>query len=192
MVKNGHITGINLDLTSKPEYCDICVQAKAEHKPFPKESSDEAKEYGDKCTSDVWGPARVTSLGGAKYYSTFKDKASRETQIYFQKEKGETLNSYMKYEAWAKAHRNVDVIKIFGFDRGGEYTSNEFSEHLAKKGTVRHLTVHDSPQSNGASERINRTILNLARAMIIASGLKAYLWAEAVHHAVWLGNCTPT
>jgi hypothetical protein len=33
--------------------------------------------------------------------------------------------------------------------------SNEFTEHLANTGTVRHLTVHDSPSSNGATERAN-------------------------------------
>jgi hypothetical protein len=40
-------------------------------------------------------------------------------------------------------------------------------DHLERQGTVRHLTVHDSPQSNGRIEQANRTHLQNARAMLI-------------------------
>jgi hypothetical protein len=59
-----------------------------------------------------------------------------------------------KYEAWVHVQRNA-VIKIFGCDRGGEFRSKAFDEHLEYAGTVHHLTVHDSPASNGAAERAN-------------------------------------
>jgi hypothetical protein len=83
-------------------------------------------------------------------------------------------------------------IKIFRCDRAAELTSKEFNNHLENAGTVCHLTVHDSPASNSAVERENRTHMNDARVMMIAAGLPRNLWAEAVHHNVWLRNCVPT
>ena len=46
--------------------------------------------------------------------------------------------------------------------------------------------------NNGVVECLNRTILEKIRAMLHASGQPKFLWGEAVHHAVWLKNCTPT
>ena len=188
MVKDGIVEGIDLDMDSKPDFCEVCVKAKAARKPFPKKSTSErAKAYGDKVSADVWGPAQVESLGGKRYYSLFQDKHSHEERIYFMRQKSETLDYYRRYEAWVKVQRNA-VIKIFGCDRGGEFTGKEFTDHLEHQGTVRHLTVHDSPASNGGPERANRTHLDIARAMIIQSGQPNFLWAEAIRHSVWLRN----
>ena len=75
MVKNGIVEGIDLDMDSRLEFCDVCIKAKVTRKPFPKKStSDRVKAYGDKVSADVWGPAQVESLGGKRYYSLFQDK----------------------------------------------------------------------------------------------------------------------
>jgi Reverse transcriptase (RNA-dependent DNA polymerase) len=185
------VEGIDLDLASKPDFCDVCVKAKAACKPFPKMSLYEAKAYGEKVVSDIWGPAPVTSLGGKDYSLCFLDLYSHEERIYFLKHKSEAFEIYKVYEAWVRVQRNA-VIKILGTDRAGEFTSKAFRDHTDHAGTVRHLTVHDSPQSNGASERSNRTHAECARAMLIASGLPKFLWAEAWLHSVWLRNRAPT
>ena len=49
-----------------------------------------------------------------------------------------------------------------------------------------------SPQQNGVSERMNRTILQLERAMRLEKRLPESLWGEAVLHAVWIRNRSPT
>ncbi len=67
-----------------------------------------------------------------------------------------------------------------------------FSEHLAENGTIRELTVHDTPEQNGVAERGNRTNLEHARAMLIASSLPRSLWTEAINHFIWIRNRTPT
>ena len=81
MVDKGMITGINLDMSSKAEFCEPCIKAKATHKPFPKESKSEYESYGDKVVSDVWGPAPVKSLGGKHYYLLFMDLFSHEERV---------------------------------------------------------------------------------------------------------------
>ena len=59
MVEKWMITGINLDMSSKAEFCETCIKAKAICKSFPKESKSEYDTYGDKVVSDVWGQAKV-------------------------------------------------------------------------------------------------------------------------------------
>jgi hypothetical protein len=61
-------------------------------------------------------------------------------------------------------------IKCLRSDRGAEYRSAAFD---AQQGTIRRLTVHDTPgpEYNGVSERLNRTLLNKVRTMLHDSGL---------------------
>jgi len=35
-ISTGRITGIDLDMDSKPEFCEACVKAKSSKEPFPK------------------------------------------------------------------------------------------------------------------------------------------------------------
>jgi hypothetical protein len=184
MVKEGSITGMDLDTDSKPEFCPGCIEGKAPRRPFPKLSaSDRAKRYGDKVVSDLWGPTETASLKGKKYYILFQDEYTHEQRIYFLHKKSEAFQAYKVYEAWVKMQRD-GKIKILGTDRGGEFTGAAFKAHLEQAGTARHLTVHDSPQSNGKAERANRTIGEGIRALLASSGLPESLWAEAAAHHV--------
>jgi GAG-pre-integrase domain len=85
MVEKGMVTGINLDMTLKPEFCEACIKAKATWKPFPKESKTEYENYGDKVVSDIWGPAAILSIGGNRYYMLFQDLHSHEELVSFLK-----------------------------------------------------------------------------------------------------------
>ena len=44
----------------------------------------------------------------------------------------------------------------------------------------------------GVIERWNRTKAELARAMLIDSKLPKFLWGEAMSHAAWIKNRSPT
>ena len=61
-----------------------------------------------------------------------------------------------------------------------------------KAGTVRKLTVHDTPKHNGVFKRLNCTLMEKVQAMLLDSDLPKFLWAEAVSHAVYLKNWTWT
>jgi len=56
----------------------------------------------------------------------------------------------------------------------------------------RRLTVHDTPQENGVTERQNHTLLERIWAMLHAAQLPKGLWVEALIHVVWLKNQTST
>jgi hypothetical protein len=194
LVRQGLVTGVNLDLTDpvKPFFCESCIYAKATRKAISKvREGDRAAIFGGEIHSDVWGPAPVPSKGGMRFYVLFVDDKTRFTHLYLLTNKGEVYSHYKEYEAWVKTQLGVD-IQVFHSDRGGEYLSKEFLAHLRSKGTISKLTVHDTPQHNGVAERRNRTIVERIRALLHASGLPRYLWGEAVRHVVWLMNRTGT
>ncbi|CDO71000.1 hypothetical protein BN946_scf184844.g4 [Trametes cinnabarina] len=190
MVSEGVVTGIELD-AAEVDFCEVCIQAKQTREPFPKERlSPRAEAYGDRVHTDVWGKAQVCTWDGKEYFITFLDDHADEAFVSLMRTKGEALSRYRAYEAWVKSHRGVQEIKTIQSDRGGEYTSREFVEHLEKHGTTRRLTIHDSPQQNGKAERLNRTLVEHARALLFDAHLPKFLWGEAVLHACWLRNRT--
>jgi len=190
LVKENKITGIELTDDSE-EFCETCVQAKIKRAPFPKEREQVDLAFGDVFHSDVWGPARVTSLGGNRYWSTFIDQGKRWGFLEPMKAKSQTMKNYQNLDNLVETQNNKR-IKALQTDRGGEYMSKDFDEYLKSRGTRRLLTVHDSPASNGIAERCNGIIASHIRAMLIESGLPKFLWAEAAVHAMWIRNRTAT
>ena len=49
-----------------------------------------------------------------------------------------------------------------------------------------------SPEQNGVAERMNRTLVEYARAMIAHAGLSNSYWAEAIATAAYIRNRMPT
>jgi hypothetical protein len=56
-MKKGLMTSVDVDLESKPEFCEACTKAKATRQPFPKETEHCTEKYGDTTHTDLWGPA---------------------------------------------------------------------------------------------------------------------------------------
>ena len=77
------------------------------------------------------------------------------------KYKSNTLTCYKNYKAWAETQHNAK-LKQLQSDRGGEYLSMEFDQHLKSKGTIQSLTVHDTPKHNGVAEMLNHTLVEHA------------------------------
>ena len=192
-VTKGLVEGFKLDDSSKmPGTCDSCEYGKAHRKPIKKEREAlRAGKIGEEVHSDVWGPSPIQTIGGREYYSAFTDDYSRYSKLYLQRLKSETFTAYKQYEAYLLRQKGAHIKKLHT-DHGGEYLSNEFSNHLADAGTTRNLTVHDTPEHNGVAERLNRTLLEKVRAMLHASGLPKFLWGEAIKHAVYLKNRSAT
>nr|GEW56531.1 hypothetical protein [Tanacetum cinerariifolium] len=53
------------------------------------------------------------------------------------------------------------IIKSLRSDRGGEYMSQEFLDHLKEHGIISHRTPPYTPHNNGVSKRRNRTLLDM-------------------------------
>ena len=190
--KNGMVSGLLIDQSSKPSItCEACIQAKQAHKPFPKEAEHKSEIPGERIMSDVWGPARVESIGRWKWYISFVDDCTRFSTILFLKHKGEATTRIKDHIT--KIERNFGKVpKWMRFDNGKELVNEETKKWAAEKGITIETTAPYSPSQNGVAERFNWTVLELAWAMLISSGLPTFLWDEAVSHANYLRNRAPT
>ena len=65
-------------------------------------------------------------------------------------------------------------------DNAREFILSEFLEYLDSEGIILEMTSPYLPSQNGVAERLNRTLIERARAMIINSGLPKFLWEEAI------------
>lgn len=191
LVRDGLVSGLKLEGDGGVDFlCESCAYGKMTRRPIAKVREGEgAKEFGEEVHSDVWGPARVETKKGRRYYVTFIDDHSRWTHINFLTHKSDVFQAYKDFDAMCETQFNTRV-KTLHSDRGGEYLSTEFQSYLKSRGTLSKLTTHDTPQHNGIAERRNRTILERTRALFHASRLPKSLWAHAVSHVVWLMNRT--
>src|SRR3954464_11395512 len=110
--------------------------------------------------SDVCGSMSVPARGGYLYFVTFTDNLSRYGYIYLMKQKYKSFEKFKEFQNEVENHRDKK-IKFLRSDRGGEYLSHEFREHLIERGIVSQLTPPGTPQRNGVCERRNRTLLDM-------------------------------
>lgn len=80
------------------------------------------------------------------------------------------------------------MLKALRSDNGGEYISRAFSSYMNDHGIQQQLTVPYSPQQNGVAERMNRTLMNHTRSMLLSKNLGKEFWAEALSTAVYVRN----
>jgi len=124
-------------------------------------------------------------------FLTCIDDFSRKTWIYLLKSKDEVFHCFKIFKAFAE-RQSGKLIKMVRSDEGGEYKSNEFKRHCEEHGLQHNITCPYTPQHNGVVERMNRTIMDMARSMLKAKGMPNYFWVEAVTCAVYLINRSPT
>lgn len=170
--------------------CDICARGKMTMLPFT-ESNGPCNERLRIVYSDIVGPMRCESKSGAKYFITFIDDSTRWCEVYFLKTKNKALEAFKLYKNYVEKFTG-SKIKYFQSDNGGEYVNVEFDEFLRKEGIQRRLTVPRTPQQNGVAEKMNRTLVEMARCMLLNSDLCIGFWAEAIDTACYVRNRCPT
>ncbi len=204
MSKSNGVHGIQLsDSTTNSNVCTGCVYGKAHRTAIPKKSETRATKLLQLVHSDVNGPIEVPSLGGSRYFVTFIDDYSRWTTMYTMKQKSETFACFQKFHSFAEKHtgfsiQSVNVIKrssksdeslkALRTDNGGEYLSSDFKSYLIRHGIQHQLTVAYTPQQNGVSERMNRTLMDCVRSLLHTANLDKKFWAEALSTAVHVRN----
>jgi transposase InsO family protein len=83
-------------------------------------------------------------------------------------------------------------LKCLRSDNGGEYYSKAFNDYCSYHGIRREKTVPGTPQENGVSERMNKTIMERARSVRLHAELPLQFWADVVDTAIYLINRGPS
>ncbi|GKA36668.1 putative RNA-directed DNA polymerase [Tanacetum coccineum] len=125
---------------------------------------------------------KTVSREGASYFITFTDDFSRYGYVYLMKHKHEVFETFKVFQNEVE-NQLGKKIKAIRSDRGGEYLSHEFVNHMKSCGIVSQLTPPYTPQHNGVSERRNRTLLDMVRSMMNLTTLPKSFWGYALESA---------
>jgi len=179
----------NLQLEdNEEEICASCVKGKMARKPF-KQAPIKEREFLDLIHTDIAGPLEQKSIGGSRYFVTFIDDKSHFKWIYFMEFKNELYPIFRKFILMVK-NQFEKIIKAIRSDNGSEYLSSDFQSIINEFGILHQRTMIYSPQQNGVAERLNRTIMDMTRTMLVDSNLPKILWAEAANTSIYLLNRT--
>lgn len=169
--------------------CVVCIKGKQTKLPFPS-SDNRATRILELIHSDVCGPMSINSIGGKRYFVTFIDDFSRKCFVYMIAHKNQVLKCFKEFKLFVEGQMEVK-IKSLRTDWGGEYINNDFDKFLLENGISHQKSAVYSPQQNGLAERMNRTIIEKVRCMLIDAALSLGFWAEAVQTAVFILNNIP-
>ncbi|XP_071714161.1 uncharacterized protein [Rutidosis leptorrhynchoides] len=154
--------------------CDICHKAKQVREPFPL-SDHKSQELGDLIHLDLWGPFKIQSRDGYKYFLTIVDDFSRGVCIYLLKSKDETFDNIVSFVNLIQNQFNKKV-KVLRSDNGTEFVNGKMINFVKTKGIIHQTSCAYTPQQNGVVERKHRHLLNVARALMFQGGLPLNMW----------------
>ena len=171
------VTGFDVDESSPKPDCPACTKAKQSEELY-RSVSKRATKPGEFTHMDLWGKYEIKSINGRRYYILFVDDYSRHISVRFLKAKSEAAQQVKDYIAHLKAYgKSPRAIRS---DRGKEFANDSLRTWCDEQGIEMQLTGPYSPAQNGVAERTDRTLVELARAMLTASNLPEFLWEHAV------------
>ncbi|KAH9800560.1 hypothetical protein KPL71_000707 [Citrus sinensis] len=124
-------------------------------------------------------------------HMSLRDDYSRRVWVYVLKHKDQVFGKFIEWKSLVENQTGLKVKKL-RTDNGLEFCNQEFDSYCADHGIARHRTVRLTPQQNGLAERMNRTLMDRVRSMMIQSQLPKGLWAETLLTASYLVNLSPS
>ncbi|KAG6617822.1 Integrase catalytic core protein [Phytophthora cinnamomi] len=181
--------GSGVKLTSRVRLnCLTCAQGK-QHKvnQSKKDTGQNAPvdKIGGVICSDIKGPMTPRDRHGNRYMINFVDHSSNYVRAFLAKNKVEATKKFEHFLVFFEKEYNCR-IHVLRTDGGGECMNVE--EFCRATGVRRQVSEANNQASNGKAERMHRTILNMARCMLFASGLPLKFWGYAVEYAAYVLN----
>jgi len=190
LVRTKCVTGVNLpsqDIAKATcKTCQVCVMAKHNRAPF-KSRVEKPDDLMHTLGSDVCGPYPVETIGGGRYVTTLVDFCSSNTDVALGKRKSDAPND-LKRMILRWENITGKKCKFLFTDRGGEYIDKALNAWLHEKGITHEFSVPRTPQQNGVAERVNQTLNNMVRAMLLQYNSYLPLWGHAMLYAVRIKN----
>jgi hypothetical protein len=167
--------------------CETCAMMKATHLPVEFPSREVCLEPGDVIAADVIGPYDI-SLDRFKYVLTVQDLHSGMVSAIPIKTKGEATGEVIK---WIRKFNNFSKwhVRRLRTDNALEFIkSKEMADFLGAEGILHKKSVPYKHHQNGAVERVNWTLAEMARSLLHSKRLQKYLWLFAFRQAAFIFN----
>ncbi|GKA28881.1 integrase, catalytic region, zinc finger, CCHC-type containing protein [Tanacetum coccineum] len=185
--RHGLVRGIPKLKFEKDHLCSACAMGKSKKKPYKPKFEDTNQEKLYLLQIDLCGPVCVASVNGKKYNLIIADDYSRFTWVKCLQSKYEAPDFIIKFLKMIQMRLKVPVRRI-RTDNGTEFINQTLHEYYEKVGISHETSVARPPQQNGVVKRRNRTLIEVARTMLIYANALLFLWAEAVATACYTQN----
>jgi hypothetical protein len=196
LLKAGAVRGVeSLQLPAageeKSHRCHGCALGKAHRVAFSdhRDPAHAATHVLARVDWDVAGPFTVRSLGGAWYFLLGVDEWTDYGFIMCLQAKSDATDEIIAWYKQAATKHGRNVVELHS-DGGGEFVNHKLDKFLLDRGTKHTTTVKHTPQHNGKAERMNRTMLEWANAMLAHAGSSKKFWGHAVQTAMYVRNRT--
>ena len=136
---------------------------------------------------DLCGPLKVQSRIGKKYILVIVDDYSRYTWTRFLRSNAETPEELLVFFKMIQTKLNQVIVGIRS-NHGTEFENSKIDHFCMKNGTSHNFSAPRTPQQNRVVERKNKTLVNIARTMLIESNLPQSFWAKAINTACHVTN----
>lgn len=172
-----------------PFFCETCAFTKSERRRANLKSEIKVNKQLDLLCTDVLGPVDPADILGNKYILTLRDHATTFSYCFPLKARSEVDTKLT--HALTVIKNQLHAPKYLRSDNAKEYTKGSFQNFLLSIGTTMALTTAYTPEQNGEAERLNRTLGDMARAMLKQSGLPQSFWTFAYKCATFIHNRLP-
>ena len=166
--------------------CGACCkgkQIKVQHKQVSQINS---KHVCELIHMDLMGPITPNSVAEKQYIFVLVDDFSRFTWVRFLKHKSDAVDSFRILALQLKQEKG-GIVQIRS-DHGGEFQNKDFDTFCQSQGIQHQYAAPRTPQQNGIVERKNRTLQEMARAMLAGNNVPSGFWAEAVNTTCYIIN----
>ena len=165
------------------DVCNVCALAKITKTPVPRVAETQAEEKLERVFTDMMGPFRVESLSGFCFCIVFADMYTKFVFVDLIRAKSEALTSLKKFVL------SVGTPKKLRQVNAKEFLSEQLLiRYCLDAGILLEKTIPETSQQNGIAERCNSTLLEMARCLLIDSGLPKMMWGAAILHATKIRN----
>ena len=172
---------------NEDKICNACQLEKQTRKSFKSKNIVSTSRPLELLHLDLFGPMRITSLGGSKYGLVTVDNFSRFTWVSFLAHKDETFSSFIKLFKRIMNEKNTTIILIRS-DHSSEFQNQKFEKFCNENGISHNFSALRTSQQNKVVERKNRTLEEMEQMMLCDNELPRYFWAEAINTSCHILN----
>lgn len=133
---------------------------------------------------------RVQSLGGNAYVLNMVEEKSIYAYTRLARDKAQLSDLFITGVNFLQTQTRKK-LKDAHTDGGTEICNSKVETFLQQNGTIHTVSPPYKPALNGIAERMNRTLMEMTRALLIQAGAHISLWGEAFKMATFIHNCTP-
>lgn len=181
---------LDKDVIKFIDSCEVCHKAKQCRNSFPV-SFNRSENLFDLIHVDVWGPYSGDSLTNTPYMLTIVEDCSRNTWTFLMSTKLQVFGILKAFVLMIKTQYGM-IIKQVRSDNGSEFLNKNVHQFFTENGILHQTSCVYTPQQNGVVERKHRTLLQVARAMMMHSNLPSKFWSYSILYATWMINRLPS